>query len=199
MDTCLQLGLRSATYLFNRLSQTINRILTNNYGIQHLLHYLDNFLTASSTDSPVCSQNYNAMLTLCQLLSIIGKLSFSCKMLPAGRIFLHRLINLSITVKQLYHHLCLTMEARLDMQWWLAFYLTGLAEVWHWIPTRHYIPLCSYLWMLLVMMDGEHISQAGGSRTTCHPSKKWKELYAIVMAVHTWVFYGTCSTAITRL
>ena len=146
IDTCLPFGLRSAPYLFNRLSQAIHWILTNNYGVQHLLHYLDDFLTAGPADSPVCSQNLNAMLTLCQninapvktskiegqstsitflgihldtvtmeasitverkqsllaelnglyprrkctkrqLLSTIGKLSFACKVLPAGRIF----------------------------------------------------------------------------------------------------------------
>ena len=146
MDTCLLFGLRSAPYLFNRLSQAIHWILINNYGVQHLLHYLDDFLTAGPADSPVCSHYHNAMLSLCQninapvktykiegpstsvtflgihldtvtmeasitakrkdsllqelhnlyprrictkwqLLSLIGKLSFSCKVLPAGRIF----------------------------------------------------------------------------------------------------------------
>ena len=56
-----------------------------------------------------------------QLLSLIGKLSFSCKVLPTGRIFLHRLIDLSTTVKQMHHHIHLTVEARLDLQWWLTF------------------------------------------------------------------------------
>ena len=56
-----------------------------------------------------------------QLLSLIRKLSFSCKVLPAGRIFLRRLINLSTTVKQLHHHIRLISEARLDLQWWLTF------------------------------------------------------------------------------
>jgi len=36
-----------------------------------------------------------------ELLSLIGKLSFSCKILPAGRIFLHRLIDLATTIKHL--------------------------------------------------------------------------------------------------
>ena len=50
-----------------------------------------------------------------ELLSLIGKLSFSCKILLAGRIFLRRLIDLSTTVKKLHHHIRLTAEARLDM------------------------------------------------------------------------------------
>ena len=35
--------------------------------------------------------------------------------------FLHRLIDLSTTVKQIHHHICLTVEARLDLQRWLTF------------------------------------------------------------------------------
>ena len=66
MDTCLPFSFRSAPYLFNRLSQAIHWILANNYGVQHLLHYLDDFLTAGAADSPVCYHNLNAMLSLCQ-------------------------------------------------------------------------------------------------------------------------------------
>ena len=172
MDTCLPFGLRSTPYLFNRLSEAIHWTLTNNYGVQHLLHYLDDFLMAGPANSTICSQNLNAMLTLCkkinspikslkiegpstsltflgihldtvtmeasitaerkesllqelhylysqhkctkqQLLSLIGKLSFSCKVVSAGRIFLCRLIDLSTTVKQLHHHIRLTVDARL--------------------------------------------------------------------------------------
>ena len=56
-----------------------------------------------------------------ELLSLIGKLSFTCKILPAGRIFLRRLIDLSTTVEQLHHHIRLTTDARLDIRWWLDF------------------------------------------------------------------------------
>jgi len=37
-----------------------------------------------------------------ELLSLIGKLSFACKVIPSGRIFLRRLIDL---IKKLHHHL----------------------------------------------------------------------------------------------
>ena len=46
-----------------------------------------------------------------KLLSLIGKLSFSCKILPAGRIFLRRLIDLAIAVKHLHHHIRITTNA----------------------------------------------------------------------------------------
>ena len=56
-----------------------------------------------------------------ELLSLIGKLSFACKVLPSGRIFLHRLIELSTFVEKLHHHLPLMQEAKCDMKWWLDF------------------------------------------------------------------------------
>ena len=250
VDTCLPFGLRSAPYLFNRLSQMIHWILTNNYEVQHLLYYLDDFLTAGPADSPVCSRNLNAMLTLCQninapvktskiegpstsitflgihlntvtmeasitaerkeslleelrdlhqqhkctkrqLLSLIGKLSFSCKVLPSGRIFLRRLIDLSTTVKQLHHHIRLTMEARLDLQWWLAFLPhwsgRGLILNTHWTLNTK---------MQLFTDASGHEGWGAywsGRWLQDHWSPKqkemsiaWKELYAIVMAVHTW-------------
>ena len=56
-----------------------------------------------------------------ELLSVIGKLLFCCKVLPAGRMFLRRMIDLSTTVKKLNHHIPLTTEAQLDIQWWINY------------------------------------------------------------------------------
>ena len=39
--------------------------------------------------------------------------------IPAGRIFLRRLINLSTHATSLHHHLYLNQEAKADIQWWL--------------------------------------------------------------------------------
>ena len=44
VDTCLLFGLWSAPFLFNQLADAIHWILQNNYEVQHLLHYLDDFL-----------------------------------------------------------------------------------------------------------------------------------------------------------
>ena len=52
------------------------------------------------------------------LLSIIGKLSFASKVVPAGCLFLRRLIHLSITVRRLYHRIHLNTDARPDIEWW---------------------------------------------------------------------------------
>jgi len=39
-------------------------ILQLSYGVKHLLHYLDDFFTAGSVDSPACSHNLHTMLKL---------------------------------------------------------------------------------------------------------------------------------------
>ena len=56
-----------------------------------------------------------------QLLSLIGHLSFATKVIPAGRIFLQRLIDLSTRTKALHHYLYLNQEARADIRWWITF------------------------------------------------------------------------------
>jgi len=45
VDTCLPFSLRSAPYLFNQLSIAIHWILQHSYGVQYLLHCLDDFFT----------------------------------------------------------------------------------------------------------------------------------------------------------
>ena len=56
-----------------------------------------------------------------ELLSLIGSLSFACKVVKPGRIFLRRLIDLSMTVTSINHHITLNSEARADITWWLDF------------------------------------------------------------------------------
>ena len=56
-----------------------------------------------------------------QPLSLVGKLSFACKVISAGRIFLRRLLDLSCKLKRMHHSHGLTTEACLDLDWWLAF------------------------------------------------------------------------------
>ena len=90
---------------------------------------IDTFtMTASITDdhkqdlvSSLQSLLQQSKYTKCQLLSLIGKLSFTCKVIRAGRIFLCRFIDTSCLVFHFYHHLRLTEEAHLDMYWWLNF------------------------------------------------------------------------------
>ena len=53
-----------------------------------------------------------------QLLSLIGKLHHISLVVPPGRLFLRRLINLSTTVKHNHHHVNLNKDAREDIHWW---------------------------------------------------------------------------------
>ena len=56
VDTCLPFGLRSAPHIFNELSTSIHWILQHTYGIQNLLHYLDDFFTAGLSTSQCVSR-----------------------------------------------------------------------------------------------------------------------------------------------
>ncbi len=55
------------------------------------------------------------------LLSLIGKLSFATKVIPAGRIFLRRLLDLAHSVPSLETRLQISMDSALDINWWLTF------------------------------------------------------------------------------
>lgn len=56
-----------------------------------------------------------------ELLSIIGSLSFACKVVKPGRMFLRRLIGLSTRVSRLHHYVDLNDGARADFAMWLEF------------------------------------------------------------------------------
>ena len=56
-----------------------------------------------------------------QLLSLIGQLSHTSKVIKPGRSFLCRLIHLSSSASQLHHHIRLNTSARADIQWWFEF------------------------------------------------------------------------------
>ena len=56
-----------------------------------------------------------------ELLSLIGKLSFASKIIPSGRTFLRRLIDLSKSVTSLNHRVYLNLDARKDIEWWKEF------------------------------------------------------------------------------
>lgn len=136
-------------------------------------------------------QNMKKKVTKRELLSIIGKLSFAAKVIPAGRLFLRRLIDLSTTAKQLHHHIRLTASARADIQWWLEF-----------LPSWNGVSL-----MLKASWEADHdinlTTDASGTigygaffdgdwlagKWTQHQAKRsiqWKELFAILAATAAW-------------
>ena len=249
VDKCLPFGLRSSPALFNKLATAIEWILSHNYGLTNIIHYLDDFFTAGPPDTEECARHMHTMNFLChrlgsptkpekeegpsttitflgilldsttmtasitnerkteleqamhhirgrrtctkrELLSLIGKLAFACKVVPPGRIFLRRLIDLSTTASQLHHHVTLGRAARADLAWWH-----------HFLPTW---PGTSILlqsqWTLAPDMelftDASNLGYGAywaGRWFNCHWNPEetaftiaWKELYAILVACSTW-------------
>ena len=56
-----------------------------------------------------------------ELLSLIGSLSFACKVVPPGRSFLSRMITLSCTVRENHFMINLNKSVKSDMTLWLTF------------------------------------------------------------------------------
>ena len=61
VDMYLPFGLRSAPFLFNQLSDGLEWILKNNYGIQHVIHILDDFFIAERNKSD-CLTSFSTLL-----------------------------------------------------------------------------------------------------------------------------------------
>jgi hypothetical protein len=59
--------------------------------------------------------------TLLELQSLIGLLNFACAVVPPGRAFLRRIIDLTMGLKKPFHHRNLNKEARADLQAWSLF------------------------------------------------------------------------------
>ena len=72
------------------------------------------------------------------LLSLIGSLSFACKVVKSGRLFLRRLIDLSTSVPRLHHHITLNKEAMADIKWWADF-----VPSWHGVEIIQAPPISS--------------------------------------------------------
>lgn len=57
----------------------------------------------------------------CELLSLIGHLAHACKVVPPGRTFLRRMIDLSTMPKHLDHWVRLNKDFHSDLLWWDMF------------------------------------------------------------------------------
>ena len=66
-------------------------------------------------------RQYTSTTTKRDLQSLIGHLSFAAKVVPAGRIFIRRLIYLSITAPDPSSMIHLSQEANADIAWWQDF------------------------------------------------------------------------------
>ena len=56
-----------------------------------------------------------------ELESLIGTLHHACKVIPAGRSFMRRAIELLSVARRRHHHIRLNKEIRSDLAWWKVF------------------------------------------------------------------------------
>lgn len=126
-----------------------------------------------------------------ELLSLIGKLSYAAKVIPAGRIFLRRLIDLSTSARKLHHRISLTASARADIKWWQDFLPgwngVGLMLQPDWV---HGCDLNLHTDASGTLGFGAYFNKAWisgpWSEEQLKRSIQWKELFAIVAAAATW-------------
>ena len=101
--------------------------------------WLDQFLTArmgrnatstTTTDGPTPTRTpgnvgkYGEGKKTCtcrELESLIGTLHRACKVIPAGRSFMRRAIELLSIARRRHHHIRLNKEIRSDLAWWKVF------------------------------------------------------------------------------
>ena len=133
----------------------------------------------------------NHMCTKRQLLSLIGKLTFGCKVIPAGRIFLRRLLDTAHSTDQLDGNISIDNEALEDIRWWLTFSSSWNGKAMflnsRWTPAHHLnlFTDASSTIGFGAYWNGAWFSQHWPQQLQCK-SIDWKELYAIVMACEVW-------------
>ena len=126
-----------------------------------------------------------------QLLSLIGKLAFACKVIPAGRIFLRRLLDTAHSVEDLEKQVPITDDTCKDVDWWLRF-----ASEWNgtafflepdWTPAHEFQLFTDAAGSLGygAFWNGHWFSKPWPANLL-NKSIEWKELYAIVAACKTW-------------
>ena len=56
-----------------------------------------------------------------EIQSLIGLLNFACSVITPGRVFIRRLINLTVGVRRAHHSIRVTMETKRDLRLWETF------------------------------------------------------------------------------
>ena len=126
-----------------------------------------------------------------ELLSLIGLLSFAAKVVPPGRTFLRRMIDLSASLSSLDSTVTLTDSFSKDIVWWHSF-----IESWN---GRSFFMSPKWLPNTALQLYTDSAGSVGygayfqghwfnGKWCTGDMSKsiQWKELYPIVLAAATW-------------
>ena len=143
--------------------------------------------------SPMMSWLGKRTATKRELLSLIGKLFFAAKVVPAGRLFLRHLIHLSTSVRRLHHHIHLNPEARADLQCWNSFLpswngiLMFIVPEWKDAESFQLYTDASTSFGFGAYLDGAWFR--GDWRPHQQLPKcsiQWQELFAIISAARTW-------------
>lgn len=122
-----------------------------------------------------------------ELLSLIGKLNFACRIIPAGHIFLRRLIDLSTTARRPHHHISLNTEACRNVAWWLKYLplWNGCAIIpdpfWSRSPDLELFTDASGGLGFGIYFQGQWLNGSWPSNLSDR-SIQWKELYPIALA-----------------
>ena len=125
-----------------------------------------------------------------ELLSLIGKLVFLSRVIQPGRIFLRRLITMSMKGKQLFHKIRLSSDAKDDILWWLS-----CADAWN-SKSVFLNDFWSSSGDLQMYTDASGTGIGGVLGTYWYldylsPAEQtksiaWRELLAVVVACRTW-------------
>lgn len=70
VDLTLPFGLRSAPFIFDCVASSVEWILSNNYNVSSLLHYLDDFILAGPPDSRACGMDLATAIRVCSSLGL---------------------------------------------------------------------------------------------------------------------------------
>ncbi len=130
-------------------------------------------------------------ITKRKLLSLIGKLSFATKVIPAGRFFLRRLLDNAHSLPDLDSPLLLSDEAAEDIRWWSSFSSQWngraffLDPAWTPTPDMQLFTDAFSLVGLGAYWDGQWLQMRWPTSLATH-SIQWKELCAIFVACKTW-------------
>ena len=126
-----------------------------------------------------------------ELESLIGSLQHVCKIIPPGRSFLRRMINLLSTFRSPAHPIRLNLEFRCDLAWWREFFTT-------WDGVSFFrMPSISSLPDLFVATDAAGSVGFGAIWGTAWFAGPWPsawsstsitllELFPLVAAAHVW-------------
>ena len=123
-----------------------------------------------------------------ELLSLIGKLGFICRVVKSGRTFIRRMIDLSKSVKYLHFRIKLNSCFRADLNWWRAFlpYWNGVSMMHREVDTQLYTDSSD---LGIGGVYGDQWFMAKFADNSCDLRQKsinWRELFAIIKAIGTW-------------